>query len=266
MVQLFVTDLDGTLLPAGQTVSAGNIKAAQAAAAAGVTVTLATGRMYRAALPIARQLGINAPLITYNGALIKSVSGEVLYAKYLAPELVREVVDFGREQGWYMQSYSHDEVFFAQYDDYARAYEENQEVKGNVVGWDGLRTQTKEVCKLLSITSGGEETDARVAALSKHFGNRITAMRSNANYAEIVSPGIAKSFALKRLADLLGVPLANTMAIGDADNDIPMLRAAGKSVAMGNAVPAVKALCDYETTDCEADGFAKAIHDYVLGG
>ena len=265
MVKLFVTDLDGTLLPSGQTVSEGNIKAARAAAAAGVTMTLATGRMFRAALPIAQQLGVDAPIITYNGALIKRMSGEVLYAKFLPPDLIREVVTFGQERGWYLQSYSADQVLFAAYDAYARGYEKNQEVRGEVVGWDGLRARTKEVCKLISITSGGEETDARVAALNAHFGGRITAMRSNANYAEIVSPGISKSAALVQLAEILKIPLAETMAIGDADNDLPMLRAAGRSVAMGNAVPAVKAVCDYETTDCEADGFAKAIYDYVLG-
>lgn len=266
MVKLLVTDLDGTLLPSGRTVSLENIKAAQAATAAGVVVTLATGRMFRAALPIAEQLGVDAPIIAYNGALIKHMSGEVLFAKFLPPDLIREVVTFGQERGWHLQSYCADRVLFAQYDAYARAYEQNQEVKGEIVGWDGLRSCTEEVCKLLSITSGGEETDARVAALNAHFGERIEAMRSNANYAEIVSPGVSKASALVRLTGILGIPLAETMAIGDADNDLPMLRAAGRSIAMGNAVPEVKAACDYETAKCSENGFAKAVYDYVLEG
>ena len=70
-IQLFVTDLDGTLLPTGKDVPQVNIDAVQRAVKAGVTVTIATGRMYRAALPVAQAIGVDVPIITYNGALIK---------------------------------------------------------------------------------------------------------------------------------------------------------------------------------------------------
>ena len=63
-VKLFVTDLDGTLLPSGAAVPAENIAAVQRAVRAGVTVTIATGRMYRAALPVAKALGVDVPIIT----------------------------------------------------------------------------------------------------------------------------------------------------------------------------------------------------------
>ena len=71
-VKLFVTDLDGTLLPEGGRVSKANIKAVHDMESVGVKVVLATGRMYKAALPIAEQLGVHVPIIAYNGALIKS--------------------------------------------------------------------------------------------------------------------------------------------------------------------------------------------------
>jgi len=56
-----------------------------------------------------------------------------------------------------------------------------------------------------------------------------------------------------------------TMAIGDAYNDLPMLQAAGKSIAMGNAFPEIKEVTDYETLSCEENGLAAAIYHYVLG-
>ena len=62
----------------------------------------------------------------------------------------------------------------------------------------------------------------------------------------------------------MGITKDEVMAIGDGNNDIPMLQAAGKSVAMGNAIPEVKAVCDYVTGDCLEDGFADAIYRYVL--
>ena len=79
-------------------------------------------------------------------------------------------------------------------------------------------------------------------------------------------PGVTKATALQQLAQLLGVELAEVMAIGDSDNDLPMLQAAGQAVAMGNAVPAVKAACAYETGRCEDDGVAQAIYRWVLQG
>ena len=254
-VKLFVTDLDGTLLPGGQQVSAANIEAAQAAVKAGVTVTIATGRMYKAALPVAKALGVDVPIITYNGALIKTVGGEVLYSSFLDPELVCRVVDFCRDRGWYLQTYSKDELYYAEYDENAKAYEASQKIQGHAVGWDGIKQHTDEVCKV---------TDARIAELRAAFGDVIAPVRSNANYAEIINAGVSKAAGIRNLASRLAIAIEDTMAIGDADNDLPMLKAAGKAIAMGNAVPAVKAVCDYETTDCEADGFAAAIYRYVI--
>ena len=83
MIKLFVTDIDGTLLPTGGAVSAGNVAAVQAMVAAGVKVVIATGRMYSAALPVAAQLGVSVPIIAYNGALIKSSAGELIHAQYM---------------------------------------------------------------------------------------------------------------------------------------------------------------------------------------
>ncbi len=263
-IKLFVTDLDGTLLPSGQRVSAENIAAAQAAVKAGVTVTIATGRMYKAALPVAKALGVDVPIITYNGALIKTVAGEVLYSNYLEPELVCRVIDYCREREWYLQIYSQDELYYAEEKQYAQAYEADQHVKGHAVGWDGLKEHTEAVCKLLSITDSSEETDARIAELRTVFGDVLSPVRSKAQYAEIINPGVSKAAGIRKLAERLGISIADTMAIGDAENDLPMLKAAGHSVAMGNAVAAVKKVCDYETGTCQENGWAAAVFRYVL--
>ena len=88
MIKLFVSDIDGTLLETGKKISNKNISAVQKMVDAGITVTIATGRMYKAALPIAKELGVNVPIITYNGALIKSVDGEILHSEYLPKNLI----------------------------------------------------------------------------------------------------------------------------------------------------------------------------------
>lgn len=231
-VKLFVTDLDGTLLPSGKDVPRENIEAVQKAVRAGVIVTIATGRMYRAALPVAEALGVDVPIITYNGALIKSTKGKVYHTSYLKPEVIEQVVGFCQEQGWYLQSYSRDELWVPVHDEHAQRYEQEQKVEGHVVGWDGLREHTQEVCKLLTISEDGQETERRLAILNERFGADIVAMQSNARYGEIVNHGVSKAEGLRRLAERLGIAVADTMAIGDSYNDLPMLKAAGHSVAM----------------------------------
>ena len=263
-VRLFVTDLDGTLVPSGHEVSTENVRVVREAVQRGVVVTIATGRMYRATLPLAKKLGVDVPLITYNGALIKSVQGEVLYSSFLAPELIHEVIDFCRERGWHVQLFSEDMLYFAAENKYTDFYIANQQVPWNAVGWDGMKKQTRDVTKLLVISDGIEETNARIAQLREHFGDRISAVRSNPCLAEITNLGVSKAAALERLAEKLGIPMEETMAIGDSDNDVPMLKAAGKSVAMGNALPHIKEMADFVTGNCAEDGFAKAIYKYVL--
>lgn len=263
-VKLFVSDIDGTLLVAGKKISARNIDAVKRMTDAGITVTIATGRMYRAALPIAQELGVNVPIITYNGALIKSTDGEIIHAEYLPENIVVEIVNFYEQRGWYLQSYSEDILYVPAYNDYAKFYEDNQKVKANVVGWDGMKTKTSHVCKMLSIADNLEQTLQRTAELKAAFGDKIDVTKSTPIFTEIVCPRVSKASAVKILAEKFGVDRAEVMAIGDSDNDLPMLKAAGTSIAMGNATDEVKKACDVVTGLCEDDGFAQAVDKFVV--
>lgn len=264
-IKLFVSDLDGTMLPDGNVVSAENIAAVRRAAEAGVTVTIATGRMFEAALPVARALGVDVPIISYNGGLIKSPSGRVYEEHTVDPALAHDIIAFCKERGWYIQSYSGGVLRYVEACDESRFYENSQQLTGQAVGWDGLFTHTEGNCKLLLATKGRDVTLVRTEAVLAAFGERVDVTRSADRLIEIVPKGISKASALKSLAGKLGISIAETMAIGDAYNDLPMLKAAGKSIAMGNAFPEVKEVTDYETLTCTENGLAAAIYHYVLG-
>ena len=263
-IKLFLTDLDGTLLPTGQKVSPKNIKAVQDMVKAGIIVTIATGRMYCAALPIAKSLNVDVPLITYNGALIKSVNGEVYYDAYLEPSTVGGLIEFCERKGWHLQGYCDDVLYYANRNDFAKLYEAAVKVNGLEVGWNGLRKYVKDVPKMLIISKNAEQTDERIEILKSEFGDKIDAFRSNANYIEITRHNVSKASALKILEKKFNVDNSETMAIGDSYNDVPMLKAAGKSIAMGNATEDVKNICDYVTGNCVDDGFAQAIYNFVI--
>ena len=264
MVKLFVTDIDGTLLVPGQKVSAKNIEAVQAMIKAGVTVVIATGRMHSAALPVAAQLGVPVPIISYNGALIKSSAGEVIHAQYMDYDKVLALINFFEGRDWYLQSYSGDILYVPERGDGAKFYEKMLNVTAHEIGWDGLRSRLKDVPKLLSVSATPEETDEKLAAVRENFGGQIEITRSAPRFCEFMSLGVSKASAIKILAQKLGVANDEILTIGDSDNDLPMLTEVGTGVAMGNAVPAVKAACSIVTDTCENDGFAKVVYDYVL--
>lgn len=262
-IQLFVTDLDGTLLNRQHEISAANRQAVLDAVARGVTATIATGRMYASALPYAKRLAVDVPIITYNGALIKSVAGEVWFEKCLAPDAVADVYALCRQNGWYVQTYKDDGLYFVERDLRAHRYEVAAGVRGEAVG-DALYKLTEHVPKLLLITQGSAQSDTFVREIAAALGNRVFATKSNPEYIEIVHPDVNKAAALTVLMERLGLTKDEVMAIGDSNNDLPMLRAAGCSVAMGNASEEIRALCTDVTADCDDDGVAKAIEKHIL--
>ena len=266
MIKLFVSDIDGTLLIPGKKISARNIDAVKRMTDAGIIVTIATGRMYRAALPIAKELGVNVPIITYNGALIKSTNGEIIHAEYLPENLVVDIVSFYEKRGWHLQSYSEDKLIVPVYNDHIKTYEESQKVKAEVVGWEGMKARTFQVCKLLSIAETEEENLQHMAELKKEFGDKIEITKSAPVFTEIICHGVSKASAIKILAEKFNIPREKVMAIGDSDNDLAMLKAAGIGVAMGNATDEVKNFCAFITGNCEDDGFAQAVDKFVFGG
>ena len=264
-VKLFVSDLDGTMLPSGDIVSSENIAAVQCAVRAGVTVTIATGRMFEAALPVAEALGVDVPIIAYNGALIKSPSGRIYEEHAIDPMLARDIITFAQARGWYIQSYSGGVLRYAVACEESRFYENSQKITGKAVGRNGMLAYVTGNCKLLLVTEGRAVSEARAQMLMDAFGAHIGVTRSADRLVEIVVKGVSKASALTALAAKLGITADETMAIGDAYNDLPMLKAAGKSVAMGNAFPEVKEEADYETLSCTENGLAAAIYTYVLG-
>ena len=263
-IQLIALDMDDTLLDKSIRISPRTKEAIRQAARVGVTVTIATGRMFCSARPFAEELGIDVPLITYNGALVKRVqSGEVLLHRPLDEAVAARILALFRENGWYIQSYIDDTLYVAEHNDKAQYYEQLAGVTATVLG-DRLYTQGGAPTKLLAM---GEPAELKKVEklLAATFGSSIYMASSKPNYLEITHPEVNKGKALALLGGLLGIRREAIMAIGDSRNDLDMLEYAGWGVAMGNASDTVKAAADAVTGANDADGVAEAINKYVLG-
>ncbi|ORT99236.1 Cof-like hydrolase [Anaerovibrio sp. JC8] len=261
--KLFVTDMDGTLLNSQRQINEGVKKAIKKAVEAGVIFTIATGRMHISALPYVKDLGVNVPVITYNGALIKTLEGEELFASYLDRGLVEELVAFAESKGLYIQVYSDDKLYYREENDKSTLYRGSAGVEGHAVG-DDLPKYMNKVPKLLIIADNSEKGDQIVEEVSNKFGDRIVAVKSTHIYIELIKPGVNKASAIARLAEKYNIPMESVLAIGDSNNDLTMIEAAGFGVAMGNANENVKKIAGYEVADCDHDGVAEAIERFCL--
>lgn len=92
----------------------------------------------------------------------------------------------------------------------------------------------------------------------------VTLVDSEITSLECSPPGISKAVGLKHLCRILGITMEQVIMVGDADNDLSALKAAGLSVSMGNALPHVKDVCDIQTADNNHDGCAQIIETYFL--
>ena len=262
-IKLIAIDLDDTLLDSKLAVSPRACEAIRQAVARGVTVTIATGRMYCSALVYAKQLKLDVPLITYNGGLIKScLSGETLLHQPVERELALEVLAFCREHDLYIQTYMNDKLYVKELDEHAVYYERFSGAPANAIG-DRLYAAEQPPTKMLAMSTA-EDIKEAYNIVKARFGNKLTVAISKPTFLEITHPLSNKGRALAFLADKLHIKQEEVMALGDSGNDLDMITYAGWGVAMGNASDAVKAAARLETLANDADGVAEAIEKYVL--
>lgn len=263
MYKMIAIDLDGTLLNDELTISPDTAAAIQKAIRMGTVVTIATGRMFSSAKLIAEQLGIHAPLITYQGAMIRIAGeAEALYERPVPPDISEKLVTIAREKNIHMQVYQDDILYGDAETDKLIAYAEAVQVPYTVEP-DLVGLAKKGFTKLLFIDEP-EVLDPLQKELQVLFGESAYITKSKRTYLEVTHPEANKGSALLFLANALGIDRSEIIGIGDNHNDSELLKAAGFGIAMGNAVPEMKELADYTSLSNNDEGVLHAIDKFIL--
>lgn len=265
-IDLIAIDLDDTLLRDDISISDYTKDVLHRAKPSGVAVVIATGRMFQAARPWGMALGLSdVPMIVYTGSMVaRCQSGEVLGLEPMDIGTAQEILDVGREHGWYMQTYIDDELYVPERNERTRAYEKACGVTARVLG-DDFWTLRKAPLKVLIY-----EDDPAVMAEAERvtiplFESRAGHVRSSSHFLEWNRKGASKGRALTRLCAERGIALSRVMTFGNSENDVSMLSLTPWSFAVANAAPEAKAAARYETASNNEDGVAKAVAKYVLG-
>jgi 5-amino-6-(5-phospho-D-ribitylamino)uracil phosphatase len=274
--RMVAIDLDGTLLRNDGTMSHRTRQALQAAVRQGIKVVICTGRRFRTTLPIVAELQLAVPVIVHGGQLIKDAgSYETLHHNYLSSDLCLAIIKFLKAHGVppivyvdlfaqgidiYLDNERDGHPFHLKYLERNRP---NCHFVGDVT--QALCPQTIHVGALADRHSL-ELLDARIAPAFGASVRHLVLNNTNEEgaFLEIMSPNSSKWLALSRLIEMEGLTSAHVICIGDELNDLEMVKHAGLGVAMGNAVPAVKAVAQYVTRTNEEDGVAHVVEQFLL--
>jgi hypothetical protein len=285
MIKLLALDLDGTLLNSSGKISDANKQAIQAAEKKGVLVTIATGRRFRDARPIALEIDLNAPVVCHNGALLKfAVSLETVAVSLVPTETVLEIIRAGKSFGGdalvSCNPHTHGTML------YDTVSDENAPLKKYIVWAKRLHGNEAEesvrhVPKLeeivpneqvihISFSGTCAPMDDLQKFLEDELGDSVNILATiyphlDFTLLDILPPHASKAHGLQKLSEIHGISSENVMAIGDNFNDLEMLEYAGTSVVMGNASSTLLEREDFfSTVSNDESGVAVAIERFIL--
>jgi Cof subfamily protein (haloacid dehalogenase superfamily) len=263
MYKLIAIDVDDTLLNDEIKVTDATKAALRAAIDKGVTVTLATGRMFASAKQIAQQIELNVPIITYQGSLVKTLfSNEVLYERSVPTDGAKQIFEYCERNGLHLQLYVNDQLYTTEDNDKVRGYSKLSNVP-YIVEPDYEKLLQEKLTKMLIIDDPAR-LDEVADELRGIVGDTVHITKSKAHYLEFMHKEGTKGHAVTFLAEQIGCSMDQVIAIGDAWNDHEMVEVAGLGVAMGNAVEPLKAIADYVTLSNNEDGVAHVIEKFIL--
>ena len=270
-IRLVALDIDGTLLDDQKRLPPENRDALQEVARRGIRVAIASGRMIPRIEPIEDLLGIDCVLIAYNGGTVVGPrrEGRPRIAHRPVPADVAEYfIHYSRETGQLLNFY-HEDRLYAEggprrqplIDLYSSRTGAEFTIEEDLRRFIGVRP-TK-----LILLAEPEDVDRLRLEFQARFGSRAFFTKSEAEYLEILAPGVDKGSALTDTARYYGLEVEETMAMGDAENDIELLHAAGWGVAMANASPHVRAAANAVTERSNNEGgVAEGLRRWVLDG
>ena len=276
-IKLVALDLDGTLFDNSSRISKRNLTAIRSITDKGIHVVISTGRPFEG-IPFdqIKGTGINYA-ITANGSGIYEIStGKCLYENAMDEELVTPILNFLLTRDIHMDAFIGGKGYTpVQCVETAQKLTVPSSIKNYIIT---TRTRLDNIPQFI------HENQLKVQKMTLNFypaadgtlidretvrkflvsNPSITTVCGGYNNLEFTRADANKGVGLRKLAEILGVNPDATMAIGDTENDLAIIEAAGIGVAMGNATDAVKARADYVTTTNTKDGVAAAIEHFIL--
>jgi len=265
-IKMIAIDLDGTLLKDDKSISERNKEALKFAKESGVQVVICTGRPLKAMDNILSELNLDEEgdySITFNGGLVqKNKTGEIIAKKVFSLAEVKHLIEIVHQHNLPIDVLSEGVVL--QLPSLEKSWYEraNPRLEFKKI----LFTDLENIAIFNKAVTAYEPRiiDALLSSLRNKLAADFEIVKSRDMLLEFLPKGVSKAYGIKKLAKVLNIGMENVMALGDEENDLPMIKEVGLGIAMQNAVPKVLEAAASLTASNEADGVAKAIEKYVL--
>ncbi len=282
LMKLLFTDLDGTLLDDAKNISDTDMAAIHAMIDAGHKFVMTTGRPLTSVKRLAEKYGFLQPgyfLVSFNGGLIYDCgAGESILTRRISVNQVKFIMDEAHKRGFHAHTYAGDlvvsEYETEQLKKYCSAMQMDYVVVDDIRNYYGgvncndgpINVVIKPPIKVNIITPFEHSSlvDFR-ADMRTVTANKLFDVFSKPEMLEFSHMLSNKGEAVRYMAEFYNEPIENTIAVGDEENDCPMIEAAGVGVAMANASQAAKSVANYVTTrDNNHSGIAEVIEKFIL--
>jgi len=262
-ISAVVSDVDGTLVADDKSLPEANRLAVSKLADVGIAFGLISSRPPRGMAAVIEALDVPLVFAGFNGGVISTAEDEILEQHLLAPDLSRRTVQSLLEDGADVWVFSGQEWFVRRTDSHYVALEvRTVNFRPTLVREFGAELDT--VGKIVGVSDDPTLLGRSEVKLRADLADLATIVRSQRYYLDITHPSANKGAGVRSIAKQLGVSLDEVAVIGDGTNDVVMFEAAGLSIAMGNAEPAVRQAANYVTGANNEGGFAQAMDRFVL--
>lgn len=262
-IKLVISDVDGTLVTSQKRVTERSRQAVAALRQRGIGFTVVSSRPAFGLRMLIETLAIEVPVAAFNGGVIANPQLDILERRDLDRGLASEILDFLEARRLGSWVFTNEDWF-------------TRDLAGVHVSHETITVQKRpklvasfasaidRAIKIVGVSDDYTRLAAIEEAAQTVFAGRVTAARSQNYYLDFVALGVNKGAAVEALSRATGVPPEQIATLGDMENDVPMFRRSGFSIAMGNASDAVKREAREATTSNDEDGFAAAIERFIL--
>jgi Cof subfamily protein (haloacid dehalogenase superfamily) len=230
---LLALDLDGTILDMQLNLDPRDIKALGRIVSGGVRVIVCTGRPFPGAVPWVKRLGLEGPIVCYQGAEVRSLDGGVLLDHGIPHDMAMEVIRYARERGLHVQAYRDDELMVERDRPEAHRYAEHAGMEIHLVG--NLDQAMGPTTPKLVIVSEPATLEALLPDVRRRWAGKLNVATSTPDYLEFTSVDSDKASALRFLCERFDISQAEVAAVGDGRNDASMIAWAGLGVAVAGS-------------------------------
>ena len=267
MTKIIAVDIDGTLLNSKSKISEKTQKALENALREGNIVVIASGRDPKGVIQYAEALKLDqydGLLSNYNGARITNYdTQELLINHTLDLSEMKKLLAFSEDLDINYTIYYDGKCYTNSMDTY-KLKDTSSKNNMEIIYDPKLSYNIDFEPNNVLFACHPDKINESIAKIDDVFNDKFTFVKSTPYYYEVMPKGISKGKSLLEIAKYYDIPIEDTIAFGDEENDLTMIEAAGIGVAMGNAIDLVREAADYITLSNDEDGIADYLEKFVL--